>query len=198
MCQPCFVRRLTDAEEKELTRLIRGNGDARVARRAQMIRLSAQGQTTSQIAALWDMTSEVVRRLIHRFNAEGLDALPDRHRGGRPAKVTDRYVALLKEAVQTNPWDLGYPFTCWTLARLREHLARKTRIIVNPNYLSQLMAKNDIVYRRPKHSMVHLRDPQEYDEKKAFLEFVKMGRHAPEPLSSCSTSMSVRFTSTRP
>jgi transposase len=198
MCQPRFVRKLTDAEKKELTRLIRGNGSARVVRRSQMIRLSSQGQTTSQIAALWGMTSEVVRRLIHRFNADGLGALADRHRGGRPAKVTDRYIALLKETVQTNPRDLGYPFSCWTLERLREHLARKTRIIVNPNYLSQLMAKNDIVYRRPKHSMAHLRDPQEYDEKKAFLEFVKKGRHAPEPLSSCSTSMSVRFTSTRP
>ena len=198
MSQPRFVRRLTRAEEKELTRLIRGNGDARVVRRAQMIRLSSQGQTTSEIAALWAMTSEVVRRLIHRFNADGLAALADKPRGGRPAKVTDRYIALLKETVQTNPRDLGYPFSCWTLGRLREHLARKTRIILNPTYLSQLMAKNEIVYRRPKHSMAHLRDPQEYDEKKAFLEFVKRGRHAPEPLSTCSTSMSVRFTSIRP
>ena len=59
------------------------------------------------------------------------------------------------------------------------------------------VAKNGIVYRRPKHSMTHLRDPQEYDEKKAFLAFVKKGRLAHERPSTCSTSTSVRFISTR-
>ena len=198
MPQPLFVRELTQAERKELARLIRGKGDARVVRRAQMIRLSAEGQTVSVIGALWDVTGQAVRRTIRRFNAEGISGLADRPRKGRPSKKTDRYVALLKEAVQTNPRDLGYPFSSWTLERLREHLAGQTRIILSPHYLSQLMADNDIVYRRPKHGMEHLRDPQEYNEKKAFLEFVKRGRFAPGPPSSCSTSMSVRFTSTRP
>jgi transposase len=198
MSRPVFVRELTQDERKELTRLIHSNGDARIVRRAQMIRLSAEGKTASQIAALWDVTGEGVRRILHRFNAEGLGGLADRPRPGRPRKRTDRYVALLKEAVQTSPRDLGYPFSAWTLERLREHLARQTHILLSPPHLSRLLSENDIVYRRPKHGMEHLRDPQEYDEKKAFLEFVKRGRHAPEPPSSCSTSMSVRFISTRP
>jgi hypothetical protein len=108
------------------------------------------------------------------------------------------YVTLLKEAVQASPHDMGYPFGMWTLDRLREHLARRTRVILSPAYLSHLMHEHDIVYRRPKHGMSHLRDPQEYNEKKAFLEFVKKGRCAPRPALTCSTSTSVRFTSTRP
>ena len=198
MSRPLFVRELTQVEREELTRLIHSNGDARIVRRAQMIRLSAEGKIASQIAALWDVTGEAVRRTIHRFNAEGIAGLADKPRQGRPPKKTDRYVALLKEVVETNPRDLGYPFSSWTLERLREHLARQTHIVLSPAYLSQVMADNDIVYRRPKHSMEHLRDPQEYDEKKAFLEFVKRGRFAPQPPSICSTSMSARFTSTRP
>lgn len=198
MSQPLFVRTLTQVEREELSRLVRSNGDARIVRRAQMIRLSAERRTASEIAALWDVTGEAVRRTIHRFNAEGPAGLPDKPRTGRPPKKTDRYVALLKEAVQVNPRDLGYPFSAWTLERLREHLARQTKIVLSPPYLSQLMAENDIVYRRPKHGMDHLRDPQEYDEKKAFLAFLKRGRCVPPPPSTCSTSMSVRFTSTRP
>ena len=198
MSRPLFVRELRQTERKELTRLIHSNGDARVVRRAQMIRLSAKGKAASKIAALWDVTSETVRRTILRFNTEGISGLADKPRNGRPPKKTDRYVALLKEAVQTSPRDLGYPFSSWTLERLREYLARQTRIVLSSPYLSQLMANNDIVYRRPKHGMEHLRDPQEYDEKKAFLEFVKKGRCVQEPPSICSTSMSVRFTSTRP
>jgi transposase len=198
MCQSVFVRRLTPAEQKQLTGLIRRGKDARVVRRAQMIRLSSRGTTAAQIAGLWEISSQGVRKIINRFNREGIDGLADRPRGGRPRKTTDRYVTLLKQTVQTNPRDVGYPFSCWTLERLREHLARRTRILLSAAYLSRLMADHDIVYRRPKHGMGHLRDPQEYDEKKAILEFVKKGRHVRPPASTCSTSMSVRFTSTRP
>ena len=81
---------------------------------------------------------------------------------------------------------------------LREHLGRQTRILFSPAHLSRLMADNGIVYRRPKHGMAHLRDSQEYDEKKAFLEFIKKGRCVQKPPLTCSTSMSVRFTSTQP
>ena len=121
-----------------------------------------------------------------------------RPRRGRPRKTDERYVALLKEAVQSDPHALGYPFGCWTLDRLREHLARRTRVMLSPAHLSRLMAENRVVYRRPKHGMTHLRDPNEYDEKKAFLAFVKKGRCAASPALTCCTSTSVRFTSTRP
>jgi transposase len=163
-----------------------------------MIQLSSHGKTAAEIAALWQITAQGVRKIIHRFNREGLAGLSDRPRAGRPPKRTERYVALLKEAVQASPRDLGYPFSAWTLERLREYLARQTHIVLSPAHLSRLMADNAIVYRRPKHGMEHLRDPQEYDEKKAFLEFVKRGRCVRTPSSTCSTSMSVRFISTRP
>jgi transposase len=198
MCPRVFVRKLATEEQKELSRLIRWGRDAVVVRRAQMIRLSSQGKTAREIAALWQITPQGVRKIIHRFNQEGLAGLPDRPRVGRPRKRTGRYVELLKEAVSVNPREMGYSFSCWTLERLREHLARHTRIVLSPPHLSRLMAENGIVYRRPKHGMSHLRNSQEYDQKKAFLEFVKKGRYAPKPASSYSTSMSVRFTSTRP
>ena len=198
MSSKVFVRELTAEEQRQVSRLIRSGRDAATVRRAQMVRLSSQGKTAREIAVLWQITPQGVRKVLHRFNREGLAGLPDRPRVGRPRKTTDRYVALLKEAVGVNPRDVGYPFSCWTLERLREHLARKTHIVLSPPHLSRLMAENDIVYRRPKHGMSHLRDPQEYEEKKAFLEFVKKGRCVRTPPSSCSTSMSVRFTSTQP
>ena len=195
---PVFVRTLTADERKALSRLIRRERDARIVRRAQMIRLSAAGIPVPKISALWDVNDQTVRRTIQRFEAEGLAGLRDKPRKGRPAKKTYRYVVLLKEAVQRSPRDMGYSFSSWTLERLREHLALQTGIQLHPNSLSRIMAENDIVYRRPKHSMNHLRAPEEYDEKKAILDFLKKGQFVPQPASSCSTSMSVRFTSTRP
>ncbi len=198
MRQPLFVHKLRIQDSRELLRLIRSNPDSRVVRRAQIIRLSTRGKAPREIADLLDRSWSGVRKIINRFNTDGFASLADKPREGRPRKRTDRYIALLREAVQVNPRDLGYPFSSWTLDRLREHLARRTKIILSPPHLSRLLSENDIVYRRPKHSMGHLRDEGEYNEKKAFLGFVKKGPCIAPPSSTCSTSMSVRFTSTRP
>ena len=196
--QILFVRSLTPEEHKKFRQLIRSGDDARAVRRAQVIRLSARRMEPRQIADLLGRSWSGVRKTINRFNREGMASLVDKPRRGRPRKADERYVALLKQAVQASPHDMGYPFGTWTLDRLRGHLARRTRVILSPAYLSRLMHEHDIVYRRPKHGMTHLRDPQEYNEKKAFLEFVKRGRCARMPALTCCTSTSVRFTSTRP
>jgi transposase len=192
-----FVRKLKKAERSELLRLLHSREDGRVVRRAQMILQSSQGIKVPAIASAWDTTIQTVLKTIHRFNAEGLVSLADKPRSGRPTKATDQYVEVLKEAVQKSPRDLGYPFSSWTLERLREHVGHQTGVLLNPRYLSSLMGKHGIVYRRPKHLMAHLRDPQEYDEKKAILEFLKKTRSRRRPISNCCTSMNVKFTCTQ-
>jgi transposase len=192
-----FVRKLKKAERSEISRLLHSREDGRVVRRAQMILQSSQGIKVPIIASTWDTTIQTVLKTIHRFNAEGLMSLADKPRSGRPSKATDQYVEVLKEAVQKSPRDLGYPFSSWTLERLREHVGHQTGVLLNPRYLSSLMGKHGIVYRRPKHLMSHLRDPQEYDEKKAILEFLKKTRSRRRPSSNYCTLMNVKFTCTQ-
>lgn len=197
MSRPVFVRKLTKTERVKIARLIRSNEDARVVRRSQMIRLSSQGKKTVEIAEMWGITGATVLRTIQNFNATGLISLADKPRKGRPRKTTDRYVRLLKEAVQKSPRDFGYPFGSWTLDRLREHLGKQTGTLLNPRYLSQLMARQGIVYRRPKHVMAHLRNVKDYNEKKAVLEFLKKAQSKGTPASTFSTLTNVKFTCTQ-
>jgi len=192
-----FVRKLKKAERLELSHLLHSREDGRVIRRAQMILQSSQGIKVPAIASAWDTTIQTVLKTIHRFNAEGLMSLVDKPRSGRPPKATDQYVEVLKEAVQHSPRDLGYPFSSWTLERLREHVGHQTGILLNPRYLSSLMGKHGIVYRRPKHLMAHLRDPKDYNEKKAILEFLKNAQSKMRPASTLSTLTNVKFTCTR-
>ena len=81
---------------------------------------------------------------------------------------------------------------------LREHLARECDTLLHPDYLARLMAKHGIVYRRPRHIMGHLRDPEEYDEKKEIIKFLKKTRSTPKGTSTSFSSMNVKFISTRP
>lgn len=191
-----FVRKLKAKEQAELSRIVHSREDGRIVRRAQMILQSAQGVRVPAIASAWDTTVQTVLKTIHRFNREGLVGLADRPRSGQPVTATDRYVEVLKQAVQRSPRDLGYPFSSWTRKRVREHVGHETGVLLNPRYLSTLMGKHGIVYRRPKHLMTHLGDPQEYDEKKALLEFLKKGPSIPRPPSNCCTLTDVKFTCT--
>jgi transposase len=133
MSRPIFVPKLTKAEQAQITRLIRSNEDARIVRRAQMIRLPSQGKKTSEIAEMWGVTGATVSRTIQNFDAEGLKSLADKPRKGRPRKTTEHYVSLLKEVVQESPRDFGYLFSSWTLDRLREHLGHETGTLLNPH-----------------------------------------------------------------
>ena len=197
MSRPVYVRKLTKSEQRELSRLIRSNQDSRVLRRAQMVRLSANGKKTPEIAEMWDVTVATVLRTIQNFNSDGIKSLADKPCKGRPRKTANPYVSLLKDAEQKSPRDFGYPFSSWTLNRLREHLGCETGTLLNPCYLFQLMAREGIVYRRPKHVMAHLRNTRDYNEKKAVLYFLKNAQSKGKPALSCSTSMNVKFTCTR-
>lgn len=196
MSAPRFVRPLTKAEQVEIARLVRRGRDGRLVRRALMVQMSAKGQKAGAIAETLSTSVPTVHRTLKAFNSRGLDGLPDAPRSGRPPKASERYVECLKEAVATSPIDYGYVFTSWTLPRLREHLARRCRVVLHPDYLGRLMAKHGIVYRRPRHVMGHLQDPQEYEEKKALLAFLKKTRSTGGTISISSSSTNRRFTST--
>jgi transposase len=88
----------------------------RVAARAVMILLSADGMPPSQIAALLHYDPATVRRWIHRYDLQGLAGLPDRPRPGRPRLGSPG----LGERIRTL---LATP-KAWTTARIWQGLGR--------------------------------------------------------------------------
>jgi len=112
--KPVFVRKLTKAKQTQLTRLIRSNEDARIVRRAHMIRLSFQGKKATEIAEMQGIDSGHGFAHDSKFQCSVTEVSCRQARKGRPRKTTERYVTLLKEAMQKSPRDFGYPLSCWT------------------------------------------------------------------------------------
>lgn len=84
-----YVRSLTRAEGKKIQSLLRRSKNRTVVRRAQVVLLSEQGMRAQQIATTTYLNEEYVRRLLRRFNEEGLKlfkACPGR---GRPAEFSE-------------------------------------------------------------------------------------------------------------
>jgi len=66
------ARRLTSGERRRLRQMKRQLSNHVNSRHARIIRLSAGGVSNREIARLCDCTPQWVRRIIHRFNAQGL------------------------------------------------------------------------------------------------------------------------------
>ena len=74
---------------EELQRLVRQQREARLLLRVQIIWLAKQGQTAPQIAGLLSVSRRLVQGWVHRYNAQGLDGLADRRRGGNQRRLSD-------------------------------------------------------------------------------------------------------------
>ena len=91
---------------------------AQRVQRAQIIWRASRGENASAIAASLGLDDETVRKRIHSFNAEGVEALKDRHRSVRPPTYTPAQSATVIATALTRPETLGLPFAAWTVGRL--------------------------------------------------------------------------------
>jgi transposase len=89
---------------------------------------SAQGQPARDIAGLIQGSDSYVREVIHAFNQHGFAALDPKWSGGRPKTIDDTTAEQICRIALTRPHSLGEPFTCWSIAKLRDHLVA-TRVI---------------------------------------------------------------------
>jgi transposase len=77
---------LNEQERAELRQLYRQTKDADVRTRCQMLLLSADGHSVSDIAKLTLFDENSVLFWFDRYAAAGLDGLEDRPKSGRPPK----------------------------------------------------------------------------------------------------------------
>jgi transposase len=164
-----YVPRLSDEQILELEQLYRKTEVPRVRTRAQMVLLSAEKRlTTEDIADIVRESSVTVLRWLHRYIAEGVQGLMDAPRSGRSSILTDEFRKHLLEVVRRRPRSLELEFSMWTLQRLADFMAEDTGIRVSTETIRRALAKEDIVFSRPQHT-ISSPDP-EYQVKKRRLK----------------------------
>ncbi len=116
-----FVRQLTSAEREELRRLRRSER-REIARRAQVILLSAGRVPIPEIRRRLRVSRPTVTGWLARFEQSGVPGLLTRARTGRPSRVTPELLRHLAMVTSARPRDVGVQGEAWSLARLREYL----------------------------------------------------------------------------
>jgi transposase len=161
---------ITAEQRAEVERLLRRRDlPPRVRERLEMVKAATLGQDLAAIATWSGRTVRTVKRWLRRYEAGGVAAVADAPRAGRPPRADAAYRQALERAVETPPRDLGLPFDVWTSARLSAYLAQTTGVRIAPGWLRVLLAQQDFVCGRPKHTLTHLQDPAEVATCKAEL-----------------------------
>ncbi len=127
----------------------------------EMVKAADLGHDLGEIAAWSGREPRTVRRWLGAFASGGSGALADAPRSGRPVVADAAYLGALEEAVQTSPRGLKLGFDVWTSERLSAYLARITGIRMAPGWLRVLLGRMRFSCGRPKHTLSHLRDPEE-------------------------------------
>lgn len=119
-----YSKTLRADEKPRLEDLAKGT-DEELARRAQIVLLSAQHTCVHDISAAVGLHPINVRKWIHRYNRSGLKGLLPRRSPGRPRVFSRQQRDAIVRLATTDPRTLGLAFDAWSLRRLRDQLIER-------------------------------------------------------------------------
>src|SRR5215212_6264666 len=195
---PVCLRALTAEERSAVETLARSRtAPARQVERARVVLRASRGETPPGIAEALGLGAETVRRRIRRFNAEGLAALDDHHRSGRPATYSTDEVAVVIAAALTSPRSLGLPFASWTLDRLAAYLLEHKGIAMRRSRIDEILLAEGLRWRRQETWFGERVDP-EFAEKRGASRRSTPHRPRAGPGRRSTTAGAARATSSAP
>ena len=146
---PVCLRDLSAEEAAAVHNLARSRkAAARRVERARIIQQASQGETPPTIAHTLGLSAETVRRRIRRFNTEGLAAVEDKPRSGRPATYSADVRAAVIAAALTDPQAFQLPFASWTLDRLAAYLLEHKGIAMRRGRIDEILLAEGLRWRR--------------------------------------------------
>ncbi len=147
------ARRLRPHEGRKLQRLKRQLSNAVNSRRARVILLSRSGLCNREIAQGVGLSPQWVRRIIHRFNENGIDGItwyPYFCSSGEPRQFTADVVERIGE-VALSPSRQLIGMSVWSLAKLHDYLVEQGIVAsISLEWLRQILRSHGIRWRHTK------------------------------------------------
>ena len=174
-----YVHSLKSQEIKALQHFHRQTKEANVRSRCEMILLSSEGVSAPQIAGRVRFSGRTVRRVIERYEAEGIVGLSNQARSGRPPRATARYLSQLETLLEQWPRQLDLPFSNWTCENLVVYMAQQTDIVIGARQMENYLKAHDWRLRRPVRTIKHHQDPVQVEAKKRATDGLSTGSKQP-------------------
>jgi len=149
MTAPITLPRLETASLTELRQRYESTPNVESRTRYQMILLAQQEYKVPQIARMVLRSEDTVARVLKRFVAGGLDAVPRRTPPGRERRITAAWEAELLRVIELDPHEVGQDTANWTTERLAQYLGEQTGIQVTEETVRVYLHAHDYVCKRP-------------------------------------------------
>lgn len=143
-----FVRVLEPAEARRLKRLATDGKHRSTRIRAMILLASATEMAATQIARLYLIDADHVRKVIHDFNDRGFGALDPDYRGGRPKTTTPEQRDAVVAVARARPDTQGVALTRWSIDTLTRHLAEQHIALLSPTTLRALLDDAGLSFQR--------------------------------------------------
>jgi len=139
---------LSDQQRQALEQ-VRRRAVGRVSQRAHMVLLSARGYTVEQIAEIFGVGEDVIRKWLRPYEREGPPGLDDRPRPGRPPK--ERLARHIVDAQASNPpCNNGLVQGCWTVGLLAAFLGTRFGLVLSPASVRRYLHQAGWRWARPR------------------------------------------------
>jgi transposase len=147
---------ILDARQRQaLLERYRKDPDPEVRFRAHILLLLAEGHTWETVAAMLFCSSRTIDRWVKRFHEEGVGAVAG-HKLGRPFRLDPAYRAVvIYWATRKLPTDFGFLRSRWSCGVLALLLWSRHRLDVSPETVRRWLHRGDMVYRRPRPTVVN-------------------------------------------
>lgn len=161
--------RLDEPARRELRRRAHETGVMpRTRDRLEMVRLSDAGWSIPRIARHFGMSQRCVRRWIKTFLCDGFDALPDKTHVGQKSALTPEMRSAIAAEVSKGE-------RTWTAAQIADWLEQHFALRLSPPWISRLLRRERISYKRTSRSLGHKQDKKQVANKSADLETLEKG-----------------------
>jgi transposase len=154
-----FSLSLKAAQCSHLLRIYRRHPDPQARLRAHILLLLAEGYSWNAIAAVLFTSLSTIARWKEQFEVGGLDALRGRQRGA-PPRWSAEAEAILRDALEHSPDELGYMAVTWTVSLLREHIEKQWGQKPSDLQIRRQLRQLNYVWKRPRHELPESKSPR--------------------------------------
>ncbi len=116
--------------------------------------LMQSGWKSSQVADLFGLTRWSVVKWVRKANKEGIEAVHDLPRSGRPSQFDGELLKELDTVLSKSPRDFGLARTRWDGVVFVEYLKKTHRIEVHVRHAQRLIKQLGYSLRRPMYRFV--------------------------------------------
>jgi transposase len=132
---PIALRR--DFDALRLRSIARKTKDAPQARRLLALAAIYDGATRTDAARIGNVTPQIIRDWVVKFNADGPDGLVNRKAPGQPSRLDAEQRAAIVKVIESGPITATHAVVRWRLIDLCQWIWEEFRIVIAKQTLSR-------------------------------------------------------------